>query len=73
MAEICCLHLLFMIYYGGMVFESMATHEQITSLYMICIEGPEKTTRGGEWEPIKIPHRNFTYITNQTQRASLLT
>jgi hypothetical protein len=22
-------------------------------------EGPEKATRGGEWEPIKIPHREL--------------
>jgi hypothetical protein len=31
-------------------------------------EGPEKATRGGggEWEPIKIPPRNFVYIPNQT-------
>jgi hypothetical protein len=28
---------------------------------------------GGEWEPIKIPRRNLTYVPNQTQRASLLT
>jgi hypothetical protein len=26
------------------------------------IEGPEKATRWGEWEPIKIPHRNLAYI-----------
>jgi hypothetical protein len=28
---------------------------------------------GGEWEPIKIPHRNLAYIPNQTWRLSLLT
>jgi hypothetical protein len=28
---------------------------------------------GGEWEPIKIHHRNLAYISNQTRRPSLLT
>jgi hypothetical protein len=28
---------------------------------------------GGEWEPIKIPYRNLTYIPNLTRRPSLLT
>jgi hypothetical protein len=28
---------------------------------------------GGEWEPIKIPHRNLAYIPNQTRRPFLLT
>jgi hypothetical protein len=36
-------------------------------------EGPEKVTRWGEWEPIKIPLRNVAYIPNSTQRPSLLT
>jgi hypothetical protein len=39
----------------------------------VVIEGPEKATRGGEWEPIKIPHRNLAYIPNRTRRTSLLT
>jgi hypothetical protein len=39
----------------------------------IRIEGPEKTTRGGEWEPIKIPRRNSVYISNPTRHPSLLT
>jgi hypothetical protein len=39
------------------------------------IEGPEKATRGGggEWEPIKIPHRNLAYVPKTTRRPSLLT
>jgi hypothetical protein len=37
-------------------------------------EGSEKATRErGEWESIKIPQNNLAYITNQTQRPSLLT
>jgi hypothetical protein len=28
----------------------------VTKLTLIPIEGPKKVTRGGEWEPIKIPH-----------------
>jgi hypothetical protein len=28
---------------------------------------------GGEWEPIKIPHRNLAYVPNQIRRPSLLT
>jgi hypothetical protein len=30
------------------------------------LEGSEKATRGGEWEPIKIPPRNSAYIPNRT-------
>jgi hypothetical protein len=29
-------------------------------------EGSENATRGGDWEPIKIPTRNLAYIPNQT-------
>jgi hypothetical protein len=36
------------------------------------IEGPEKVTRGGEWEPNKIPRRNLTYIPKSTRCTSLL-
>jgi hypothetical protein len=36
-------------------------------------EGPEKATRGGEWEPTKNPRRNLTYILKSTHRPSLLT
>jgi hypothetical protein len=36
-------------------------------------EGPEKATRGGEWEPIKIPQGNSPYIPKSTRRPSLLT
>jgi hypothetical protein len=37
-------------------------------------EGPEKATRGreGEWEPIKIPRRNLSYIPESTRYPSLL-
>jgi hypothetical protein len=39
-------------------------------------EGPEKATRGrgggGEWEPIKIPRRNLSYILESTRYPSLL-
>jgi hypothetical protein len=34
----------------------------VTKPALILIEGPEKATRGGEWEPIKIPRRNLDYI-----------
>jgi hypothetical protein len=38
-------------------------------------EGPEKVTGGGggEWEPIKIPRGNSTYVPKLTQRTYLLT
>jgi hypothetical protein len=36
-------------------------------------EGPEKATRGGEWESIKIPYRNSVYIPKLTRHPSLLT
>ncbi len=39
----------------------------------IVYEGLEKATRGGEWEPIKIPRRNLTSIPNRTRYPSLLT
>jgi hypothetical protein len=34
-------------------------------------EGPEKSTRGGEWEPIKITHSNLAYIPNLKIRHAL--
>jgi hypothetical protein len=37
------------------------------------IEGPEEVTRGGEWEPIKIPRGYLPYVPKSTQRTSLLT
>jgi hypothetical protein len=39
---------------------------------MIKLEGPEKATIGGEWEPIKILLQNLAYIPNRTRRTSLL-
>jgi hypothetical protein len=36
-------------------------------------EGPEKVTRGDEWEPIKTPLRNLAYIAESTRCPSLLT
>jgi hypothetical protein len=30
-------------------------------------EGPEKATRGGEWEPIKIPHGIWPMSQNQPE------
>jgi hypothetical protein len=38
-------------------------------------EGPETATRGGrgEWEAIKIPHRNMAYVPKSNRRPSLLT
>jgi hypothetical protein len=36
-------------------------------------EGLEKATRGGEWEPIKIPRVNLAYIPKSTRHPSLLT
>jgi hypothetical protein len=40
---------------------------------LIKFEGPEKATRGGEWEPIKIPHRNLAYIPKSIRDPFLLT
>jgi hypothetical protein len=42
---------------------------------IILFEGPEKATRGGggEWEPIKIPRGNSTYIPKSIRCRSLLT
>jgi hypothetical protein len=34
-------------------------------------EGLDKATRGGEWEPIKIPRGNSAYVADLTQCASL--
>jgi hypothetical protein len=47
-------------------------------LYLLlfsCIfsKGLEKVTRGGEWEPIKIPRGNLAYILKSTRCPSLLT
>jgi hypothetical protein len=39
----------------------------------ILAEGPNKATRGGEREPIKISQGNLAYVPNQTQCTSLLT
>jgi hypothetical protein len=30
-------------------------------------ERPKRRPEGGEWEPIKIPHRNLTYIPKLTR------
>jgi hypothetical protein len=35
-------------------------------------EVSEKATRGGEWEPIKIPHENLAYIPNIKIRHALI-
>jgi hypothetical protein len=39
------------------------------------VEGPDKTIRGGggEWESIKIPQQNSTYVPKSIQHATLLT
>jgi hypothetical protein len=39
---------------------------------IVVSEGPEKATRGGEWEPIKIPLGNLAYIPKSIRRPSLL-
>jgi hypothetical protein len=44
----------------------------VTNPALIPIEGPDRVTRGGEWEPIKIRRGNLAYVPNSTQRASLL-
>jgi hypothetical protein len=31
-----------------------------------CVKDQKRRPEGGEWEPIKIPHRNLAYIPNQT-------
>jgi hypothetical protein len=36
------------------------------------VEGPNKATKEGEWEPIKILDKNLTYVPNRSHRASLL-
>jgi hypothetical protein len=38
---------------------------EVTSGRFLC-EGPEKVTRGGEWESIKISRGNSAYITKST-------
>jgi hypothetical protein len=38
---------------------------EVTSGRFLC-EGPEKVTRGGEWESIKISRVNSAYITKST-------
>jgi hypothetical protein len=45
----------------------------VTLSALIPIEGPDKATRGGEWEVIRIPQWNLSYVPNQTQYTSLLT
>jgi hypothetical protein len=44
----------------------------VTKPALIPIEGPEKATRGGEWEPIKIPRGNLAYIPKSIWHASLI-
>jgi hypothetical protein len=48
----------------------------VIKLALIPIEGPEKAIRGGggggEWESIKIPRGNLTFVSNLIRRASLL-
>jgi hypothetical protein len=41
---------------------------------LTLFEGPKEATRGGvEWEPIKIPYWNLTYIPKSIRHPSLLT
>jgi hypothetical protein len=40
-------------------------------LYEFQNEEPDKATRGGEWEQLKIPRGNLGYVPNRTQHASL--
>jgi hypothetical protein len=55
------------------IFRTRNTNNQRCPKIKMQYEGPEKTTRGGEWETIKIPHENLAYVPNLTQRASFLT
>jgi hypothetical protein len=42
-------------------------------LRQLCCRTGEGDQRGGEWEPIKIPHWNSAYIPKSTRNPSLLT
>jgi hypothetical protein len=42
-------------------------------VHIYIVEGSKMATRGGEWEPIKIPQRNLAYVPKSTQSRSLLT
>jgi quercetin dioxygenase-like cupin family protein len=37
------------------------------------VKDRRRRPEGGEWEPIKIPHRNLAYVPKSTQNRSLLT
>jgi hypothetical protein len=39
----------------------------------MCVKDRRWRPEGGEWEPIKIPHRNLAYIPKSTRTLSLLT
>jgi hypothetical protein len=50
--------------------------KEIAYFISVYFEGPEKVTRGGgggEWEPIKIPQVNLSYIPKSIRCPSLLT
>jgi hypothetical protein len=55
--------------------EAIHTHSRIRphARWVWITAGPEKVTRGGEWELIKIPRRNLAYIPKSTRHPFLLT
>jgi hypothetical protein len=44
----------------------------VTKSALIPIEGPEKATRGGEWEPIKIIMQELAYVPSSNPKAKIL-
>jgi hypothetical protein len=39
---------------------------QVNTVATLFLKDRRKRPEGGEWEPIKIPHRNLTYIPKPT-------
>jgi hypothetical protein len=44
----------------------------MTKLALTLIKGPEKATRGGEWEPIKILMQELAYVPSLNPKAKTL-
>jgi hypothetical protein len=44
-----------------------------TPYTLMYVKDRRKWPKEGEWEPIKIPHRNLSYIPETTRRPFLLT
>jgi hypothetical protein len=50
--------------------EYLSTSVFAELLLMSQDEGPKRRPEGGEWEPIKIPHRNLAYVPKSTRSRS---